>query len=216
MQLHAVTRSLCAIAAGGHVAPAPTSILGFVLEHSAAPWIGAPPHSDELSEDERISRTLDDRDEEARECVTDRDERAHEGSVAGHLEAPRAGAAAEHAIDLRQCLASHVMRGEASLRERTQYGATAARAAENRQCTRGLLMGAPTHACRALCVEQVCVLEPPHEALEIMKTVRAANGAFRVYEVEPQPLRNEGEWEAIALVEVRRRCREFERGCHWP
>ena len=50
---------------------------------------------------ERVGRGFDDGDDESGERVADWNERANERAVGAQIDAARAGAAAEHAIDLR-------------------------------------------------------------------------------------------------------------------
>src|SRR5690606_16878505 len=80
--LSPVSRGLCAIAAGRHVAPAAPSILRAVVEHARAAWICAAPDSRELAEHERIRGGFHERYHEARECISHRNEAAHEGAIA--------------------------------------------------------------------------------------------------------------------------------------
>src|SRR5689334_15770220 len=125
VQLHAVPRGLGAIAAGRHVAPAPTAVLRLVLEDATAPWVGAPADASELVEDERIGRVLDDGDEQPGECVTDGDEGARKGTVRTELDTPGPRTAAEHAIDLAQRRHADVTGEHPALGERTEHGAHA-------------------------------------------------------------------------------------------
>ena len=193
---------LGAIAARRHVAPPPTSVLRLVLEHATAPGISAASYPNELTEDERIGGTLDHGDQQAREGVTDRHEGAHERAVARELDAPCPGTAPQHAIDLGQRVHANVMRPEAALGERTKHGSDAPGIAQHRESAGGLLVRATTHARRPLLIQQTRALQPSHEALEILQPVTATDHAFRVYEIEPQSLRDERECVPIALVEV--------------
>ena len=204
MQLHAMTRGLRAIAARSHVAPPSAPILGFVLEHTSTPRVCAASDAHQLAEDERVGGAFDDGNEETGERVTDGDEGAHEGAVVRKLQPPRASAAAEYAIDLGEGIAADVVRDNAALGERPKDGPYAPRVAEDRECSRGLLVRAATHARRAFRVEQMGALEPAHEALEVVQAIDSTRRGLRVYEVEPQPFGDEGERVPIAFVEVHR------------
>ena len=202
MQLHAMAGGLGAIAARRHVAPPATSVLRLVLEHATAARIGAASNPNQLAKDERIGGTLDHRYQQAREGITDRHKGAHERAVARQFHAPCTGAAPEHAIDLGQCVRANVVRAESALGERAKHATYAPRIAQHGECAGGLLVRATTHARRPFLVQQPRALEPTHEALEIVEPVTSTNNAFRVYEIEPQPLRDERERVPITLVEV--------------
>src|SRR5437762_4111360 len=102
LQLLPVPRRLGAVAARGHVAPASPAILRAVVEDAHAARIGAAADARELAEDERVGGGLDDRDDETGEGVAHGDEAACERAVGAEIDASRAGAAAEHAIDRGQ------------------------------------------------------------------------------------------------------------------
>ncbi len=197
-----MTGSLRAIAARGHVAPPAPPILRLVLEDATASRIRAASYPNELAEDEGIGGALDHWNQQARKGITDRNERAHERPVAPEFQPSRACTAPEHSIDLGHRLRTDVMRPDASLGQCPEHRAHAARIAQHGERAGGLLVRSPTHARRALRVQQVSTLEPAHESLEIVQPIISTKGTFRVYEIEPESFRDERERVPITLVEV--------------
>ena len=123
----AVPRRLGAVAAGRHVAPAAAAVLCGIEEDPRATRIGATTDARQLAGDQRIGRRLDHRYYQAGESVTDGHERPGERAVRLEVDATRAGAAPEHAIDLAQCVEADSLADDAALGERTERGAYAAR-----------------------------------------------------------------------------------------
>lgn len=210
-----MARRLGAVAARGHVAPAATSVLRRILEHAPAAWVGAPSHPRQLVEDERVGGTVDDGNEQAGERVAHGDECTSEGAVRAELDAARAGAAAKQPVYLRQRGDARVGNHGAALGEGAEHGAHASRVGQHSERTGRLLDGAALHGGRAIGVEDVRGLEPAGEALEVVQRVGAAGSRVRVHEVEPEPLRQEGEWLPIAHVREGAG-RELERRGHEP
>ena len=122
-------------------------------------------------------------------------EAAHEASVRALLDASRAGAPAEHAVDLAERVYAHVRGQRAPLGERTQRGADAARVGERGRRAGGLLLRTSADAARALSVENRRGLEPADELLEIPQHIhaRAASHVIGVDEIEPESLAHEDE-----------------------
>jgi hypothetical protein len=89
-----------AIATGRHIAPAAPPIFRPIVENTGAPRVGASPHPWQFTENERIRRGFDDRNHQPSEGIADWNERPRIRAVAPTLDASRAGAAAEYAIDL--------------------------------------------------------------------------------------------------------------------
>ena len=184
-------RRFRAIAARRHVAPAAASVLRVVEEHALAARIGAAAHARQFAEDERVGGRFDDRDDETGERVAHGHERANERAVGTLLDASRAGAAAEHAIDLAESVEAHAIAERAAFGERAQRGAHASRVDERRGRAGRLLLGAAANAAGAFGVEHRGRLEPAHHRVEVAQRVEAANAELGVHEVEPEPLTDE-------------------------
>src|SRR5258705_866854 len=93
LQLLPMPRRFSAVAAGGHGAPAPASVLRVVEEHALASLIRTAADARQLTQDQRVRRRLDNGDHEAGERIADRYERSNEGSVGAEIDATRAGTA---------------------------------------------------------------------------------------------------------------------------
>src|SRR4051812_38342650 len=113
---------LGAVAAGGHVAPATASVLGRVEEHTGAAHVRATPHTSELAGDERVCRRLDHGNHEPGEGIANGHERARERPVALEVDAARARATTENAVDLAQSVETHAVARDPALRQRPQRG----------------------------------------------------------------------------------------------
>src|SRR5438270_5370321 len=102
LQLLPMARRFRAIAACRHVAPATTTVLRVIEEHALTARIRTSSHAGQLSEDQRIGRRFDDRDDESSECVADRNERANERPVGTKIDASSARAPTEHTVDFNK------------------------------------------------------------------------------------------------------------------
>ena len=94
-----MTGGFRAIAAGAHIAPTTPTVFRAIEKHAMAPRIGAPPNAGQLVVHEGVGGGLDHRNHEASERVAGGDKRPRvEAGVP--VEPARAGAAAEHTVDL--------------------------------------------------------------------------------------------------------------------
>src|SRR4029079_10740604 len=156
--------------------------LRIVEEHALAARIGTSAHARQLAEDERVGRGFDDGDDESGERVSDGHERANERPIGTEVDAPRAGASAEHAVDLDESLVAYAFAHRPSLGERAQRGAHTTAIDERDGRSGWLLLRATANAARACGVEHGAGFEPAHHALEIAKCVIAAKPMFAVHE----------------------------------
>jgi len=165
-----MARRLGAIAARGHIAPTPPSVLRSVVEHAIAAHVRAATHARHLTEEQRVGGRFDNRDHQSRECVTDGNESASVCAIVPTLDATRPRAATENTIDLAECIAANLLSGggaRPTLGQHSQRTANATRIDERRSGSGWLLAGTTSHAEPALGVDERRCLEPGHQRLEI-------------------------------------------------
>src|SRR5262249_10501334 len=136
--------------------------------------------------------------------VADRDERSDERSVGAQLDAPGAGAAAEHAVDLDESFGARALAERAALGEHTQRRAYTSRVDQRRGRAGRLLHGTAPNAAGAFGVEHSGGLEPSNERLEVAQGIEAAESLLAIDEVKPEPLAHEDERRAFGRHAWRR------------
>lgn len=193
LELLPVPRGLGAITARGHVAPAAASILRVVEEDTLASLIGASAHTRELAKNERVRGGFHDGNHEPRERVADRNERTDECAVGTKLDAPCAGAATKHAIDLDESFGARAFAQRAALGQRAKRGPDTTSIDERRGRAGRLLHGAATNSAGAFSIEHSRGLEPADERLEIAQGIETAKSLLAVDEVQPKSLAHEHE-----------------------
>src|SRR6186713_3462204 len=97
---HAVARGLGPVAAGCHVTPPASPVLGSVKEHTRAAPVGAPTDPGQFANHQRVGRALDDRNHQPGERVADGNETTCEAAIAFWLEPSRTGTPPQNPVDL--------------------------------------------------------------------------------------------------------------------
>jgi len=169
--------------------------------------IGAAPHTRQFLVDQRVGGRFDERNHETGERIA----RGHEGAcvttVGARVEAARAGAAAEHAIDFRNGVVAHAFGEVALFGEYTERRAHPPRVDHRgRGCSR-LENGTASNPGGAFIVDGSVLLKPEEEGLEVPQQIAPGHlrGGVGVDEVKPESrARGHGSGWTIAGVDPSR------------
>lgn len=195
-----MTGGLGAVAAGRHVTPATTAILGAVEEDPATAWIVAAAHATKFAGNQRIGAVVDDGHHERGKRIATSNKVARVGAIGRQLKSTSAGASTQHAIDLGHRVGAGVVGYGAVFSERPQCASNPSRVQQSGSGARRLLFGA-SHDCNpAVMIDDADRIQPLEHRAEVPQCVaaHAKLDVVRVDEIEPEAIADEYERAAIS------------------
>ena len=191
----AVTGGLGAIAAGGHVAPATTAVLGAVQEHATTAWVAAAADAAQLTGDQRVGTIVHDGHHQRGKGIAAGDEIPLVAAVRQDLETASSGTSAQDTIDLGHGFGACIRRDSAMFGECPERAAHPSRVEQCCGGTGGLLLGASHDGHPSIMIDHADSGEPLQHRREVSQRI-APDAQFDVIgidEVQPESITDENE-----------------------